>query len=124
VVKLVRICWLAPIVFYLGREVAKREHVDSDSATRKKVPLVPWFLVMFVVFAAISSLEVLPESGALSLASAKTTVKWLMCIGMAGVGLQTNLLDLARTGLRPVMVGAMQWVVLGGTALALISLLL
>ena len=123
VVKLVRICWLAPIVFYLGREVTKRAHAESDSATRKKVPLVPWFLVMFVVFAVISSLEILPESGAMSLASAKTAVKWLMCIGMAGVGLQTNLLDLARTGLRPVMVGAMQWVVLGGTALALIFLL-
>jgi uncharacterized integral membrane protein (TIGR00698 family) len=123
VVKLVRICWLAPIVFYLGREVAKRELANPNQSLAQKVPVVPWFLVMFVVFAAISSLKIVPEAGAFSMASAKTTVTWLMCIGMAGVGLQTNLLDLARTGLRPLVVGVLQWAVLAATSLSLIYLL-
>jgi uncharacterized integral membrane protein (TIGR00698 family) len=120
VVKLVRICWLAPIVFWLGRSAAKQHLASGTTAATAKVPLVPWFLVMFVVFAIISSLDILPQSGPLAVSNLKTGVKWLMCIGMAGVGLQTNLLDLARTGLRPVVVGALQWLVLGSVALALL----
>jgi len=120
VVKLVRICWLAPVVFYLGREVARREKPEGEDKTTKNVPLVPWFLVMFVVFAAISSSGLLPEDGAISLASGKTIVKWLMCIGMAGVGLQINLADLVRTGSRPLLVGTLQWLALAGIALALV----
>ena len=110
-------------LFYLGREVAKRELANPNQSLAQKVPVVPWFLVMFVVFAAISSLKIVPEAGAFSMASAKTTVTWLMCIGMAGVGLQTNLLDLARTGLRPLVVGVLQWAVLAATSLSLIYLL-
>ncbi|MDG1500671.1 MAG: putative sulfate exporter family transporter [Planctomycetota bacterium] len=123
VVKLVRICWLAPIVFYLGRQVAKRAKAESPDAPDKSVPLVPWFLVMFGVFAVIRSMELVPESGTFSLTNCKTVVKWMMCIGMAGVGLQTSILDLAKTGLRPIIVGALQWVVLGVVALTLIKLL-
>ena len=48
----------------------------------------------------------------------------LMCIGMAGVGLQTNLRDLLRTGSVPLLVGVAQWAVLAGLSLGLISLVL
>lgn len=123
VVKLVRICWLAPIVFYLGHQVAKRAKADTPDAAAKSVPLVPWFLVMFGIFAVVRSMGWVPETGPFSLTNCKTVVKWMMCIGMAGVGLQTSILDLARTGIRPIIVGALQWIVLAAVALSLIQIL-
>jgi len=119
VVKLVRICWLAPIVFWLGYQ-ARKTAQNQTSVNAKKVSLVPWFLVMFVVFATVSSLEILPEEGFLAVSYWNTGFKWLMCVGMAGVGLQTNLRELLCAGPRPVLVGALQWILLSGVSLAAI----
>ena len=125
VVKLIRICWLAPIVFWLGRSINQRAEKDANRTTAgAKIPLVPWFLVMFVVFAALGSSGLLPEQGAIEIGNLNSGVKWLMCIGMAGVGLQTNLRDLLRTGSVPLLVGVAQWAVLAGLSLGLISLVL
>ena len=115
VVKLVRIAWLAPIIFWLSRK--------ATTEGKASVPLVPWFLVMFLIFAAVRSLDLLPHQGLLGLPHWMTANKWLMCIGMAGVGLQTNLKDLVKTGLRPVMVGGLQWLLLSTVSLLLIHLL-
>ncbi len=105
VVKLARICLLAPVVFGLG--VWLRRH--AESAGTAKVSIVPWFLVLFLVFACVNS------SGILSPELRSTLLRadlWLLSIGMAGVGIETSFRDLRAAGLAPVAVGAGQWVVL------------
>ena len=121
VVKLVRICWLAPIVFWLGYQ-ARKNAQNKLSVDAKKVSLVPWFLVMFVVFATVRSLEILPDDGFMAVSNWHTGFKWLMCVGMAGVGLQTNLRELLRAGPRPVLAGVLQWILLSSVSLAAIHL--
>lgn len=111
VVKLTRICLLAPIVFGLAWSLRRR-----GAAGDAKVSLVPWFLVLFVVFAAINSTGFVPSR---LLDALREIDLWLLCVGMAGVGLQTGFHDLKRAGLAPVAAGAVQWVFIATLSYAL-----
>jgi uncharacterized membrane protein YadS len=115
VVKLVRITLLAPVVFFLAwqvRRAALAHEAGSDpsqAGVRANVPLVPWFLVLFVGFAALHS------SGWLDPGLVKQVVRadlWLLCVGMAGVGLQTSFADMGRAGWAPITAGTLQWLLL------------
>lgn len=102
VVKLARIALLAPVVLGLGWALRHR-HVATGKAA---VAPLPWFLVLFVVFVIVNSIGVLPAG---LLERARTVDLWLLCIGMAGVGLVTGFADLRAAGLRPIAAGALQW---------------
>jgi uncharacterized integral membrane protein (TIGR00698 family) len=112
VVKLARIALLAPVVLYLGWSL---RHQHRAAGTARVAPL-PWFLVLFVAFAVLNTLGVIPKPW---LELLKTGDLWLLCVGMAGVGLQTGFADLKRAGLRPIAAGAAQWVFLSALSLAL-----
>ena len=43
----------------------------------------------------------------------------LLCVGMAGVGLQTGFSDLKDAGARPIAAGTLQWIFLAAVTLAL-----
>jgi len=125
VVKLARITLLAPVVFWLAWSM--RRQAASAGATPGIVPgqphvaPVPWFLVLFLVFALVNSIGVIPPS---VLDWIRRADLWLLCVGMAGVGLQTGFGDLREAGWAPVVAGAAQWLVLAassyGLALALV----
>jgi uncharacterized integral membrane protein (TIGR00698 family) len=137
VVKLVRITLLAPVVFFLAwkmqREAGATSANHSPSAgslgisaqppasTASRVPIIPWFLVVFVVFAAVNSMGWLDPALVKQLVRADV---WLLCLGMAGVGLQTSFADLGRAGWAPIAAGAAQWVLLAGFSYALARVLL
>jgi uncharacterized integral membrane protein (TIGR00698 family) len=114
VVKLARITLLAPVVFLLACRAAAGATVEA------RVSLVPWFLVLFVAFAAVNSLGVLDAGLVKTVVRADT---WLLCVGMAGVGLQTSFADLGRAGWAPIAAGAAQWLLLAGLSLALATVL-
>jgi uncharacterized integral membrane protein (TIGR00698 family) len=102
VVKLARICLLAPVVLYLGWSL---RHAHRAAGHAKVSPL-PWFLVMFVVFALINSSGWLPKE---TLDLTRRIDLWLLCVGMAGVGLQTSFAEIRSAGARPIAAGALQW---------------
>ena len=112
VVKLARICMLAPVVFYLGWRM-RRHHEATGQA---KVAPVPWFLVLFLVFAVLNSTGWIPKPWLEQLRRADL---WLLCVGMAGVGLQTGFNDLRDAGVRPIAAGAAQWAFLATLSYAL-----
>jgi uncharacterized membrane protein YadS len=112
VVKLARIALLAPVVLYLGWSL---RHAHRAAGVAHVAP-VPWFLVVFVAFAALNSLGWIPKP---ALDLARRADLWLLCVGMAGVGLQTGFSDLRAAGLRPVAAGAAQWLFLAVLAYAL-----
>ena len=119
VVKLARICLLAPIVLYLAWWF-KRHRGSSGEA---QVAPVPWFLVMFLVFAAVNSFAPqlgVPKSAIDALVRADVL---LLSVGMAGVGLKTGFRELRKAGWKPVLLGLYQWVFLSLIAFALCSLL-
>lgn len=123
VVKLVRITLLAPVVFFLAwqaRIAAARAHAAAAGtggrAEAPQVSLLPWFLVLFVVFASLNSTGWIAADTVKLLQRGDT---WLLCVGMAGVGLQTSFADLGRSGFAPIAAGALQWLALGSLAYVL-----
>jgi uncharacterized integral membrane protein (TIGR00698 family) len=112
VTKLARICLLAPVVFYLGWMLRKKEQNVGEA----KVPLVPWFLVVFVLLAAFRTLVEVPKSTAKLVEDLDLFV---LCVGMAGVGLFSDFRQIVRAGVKPILVGVVQWVFLAALALAL-----
>ena len=126
VVKLVRITLLAPVVFFLAWQVrraalAHRSGSDASPAdVHANVPIVPWFLVLFVIFAALQS------TGWLDAGLVKQVQRvdlWLLCVGMAGVGLQTSFAEMGRAGWAPITAGALQWLALAALSYGLAVLL-
>jgi uncharacterized integral membrane protein (TIGR00698 family) len=120
VVKLARITLLAPVVFFLAWQVRRAAAAPSsgrpEAGIHPKISPVPWFLVLFVVCAALNS------TGWLDPALVKQVQRadvWLLCVGMAGVGLQTSFADLGRAGWAPIGAGAAQWLVLASLAYGL-----
>jgi uncharacterized membrane protein YadS len=77
---------------------------------------VPWFLVLFVVFAAVNSLGFIPAA---TLDLVRRLDLWLLCVGMAGVGIQIAFSDLRAAGLKPVVAGVAQWIFLSVLSYAL-----
>src|SRR6267142_902507 len=112
VVKLARICLLAPVVLWLGWSL-RHQH---RAAGRARVAPVPWFLALFVLFAVLNSSGWIPAP---ALESLRRGDLWLLCVGMAGVGLVTGFADLKDAGLAPVAAGALQWGVLAALAYGL-----
>ena len=115
VVKLARICLLAPVVFYLAWWLKKRNEKTGEA----HVSPVPWFLVAFLIFVVINSYAGLSHDTVKMIQKADL---WLLCVGMAGVGLQTGFKDLREAGIRPLVVGTLQWIFLSALAYGLASL--
>ena len=112
VVKLARISLLAPVVLYLGWSL-RRHHREAG---RAQVAPLPWFLVVFVILAGLNSTGLVPARW---LDLVRRADLWLLCVGMAGVGLQTGFSDLRSAGMRPIVAGLVQWMVLAMVAYAL-----
>lgn len=112
VTKLARIALLAPIVFGLAWILRRR----SEAAGEAKVPLVPFFLVGFVLFAAFRTFVEIPTSTAKLIEDMDLFV---LCVGMAGVGLQADFREIIRAGFRPIAAGMLQWIFLAVIALVL-----
>ena len=112
VVKLARIALLAPVVLLLSWMLRRRHGV----AGRAAVAPVPWFLVLFVLFAALNSTTWLRPSW---LETIRRADLWLLAVGMAGVGLQTGFSDIRDAGWKPLLAGTLQWAVLSAASLAL-----
>ena len=112
VVKLARICLLAPVVLYIGWSLRHRHR----AAGRARVAPLPWFLVLFVGFALLNSTGWLRPAW---IEGARRVDLWLLCVGMAGVGLQTGFSELRDAGFRPIAAGTAQWVFLSAVSYAL-----
>ena len=112
VVKLARICLLAPVVLYIGWSLRHRHR----AAGRARVAPLPWFLVLFVAFALLNSMGWMSAAW---IEGARRVDLWLLCVGMAGVGLQTGFSELRAAGFRPIAAGTAQWAFLSAVSYAL-----
>lgn len=97
VVKLGRVLMLAPVV--LG--VSLRFRTGTRPAKGARVPLVPWFILLFVATMAVRSLGVLPDGVVGALVKADT---FLLAVAMAGLGLDLRWAKVRAAGLRPLYV--------------------
>ncbi|GAB2463613.1 YeiH family protein [Jatrophihabitans fulvus] len=117
VVKLVRSLMIIPVCLALAAVVRRREARATGAVVRvHPLRLVPWFLVGFVLVAALNTLGAVPSGahGALSHVSL-----FLITTALVGIGLSTNPSELRRTGPRPLLLGLVLSVTVAATSLLL-----
>lgn len=121
VVKLVRVLMLGPVVFGLSLIAGRLRDGDASSKTQKQKPalhqLVPWFIVGFLLVAALRSLGLIPSNLIKPIATIAGT---LTTISMAGLGLGVDLRVVAQAGLRVATAVTLSLIVLGFISYAVI----
>lgn len=120
-VKLVRNCFIAPVVLAVALAEAPRKEGGSTTASPSLRKAFPWFLFGFFILAGLNSAELLGSTVPSLLGQAG---KHLMLIGMAGVGLNTNLGAFRAIGLRPLAVGLIGSVVVALVSLTMIAMMM
>lgn len=116
VVKLVRTLMIIPITVTLAAVEARRT-ASSGMSLAQAGRLVPWFLVGFVAVAVLNSLGVIAPGVRAGLVEASV---FLIAVALAGIGLSTDAAGLKRAGLKPLLLGAILWVLVTATSLAVL----
>lgn len=108
VVKLFRVAMLVPAVLAFSL-IFRRENASQGEATGKKPPLVPGFLVAFVVMVIINSLGWIPDVVNTGLSSLSG---WCLVAAISALGMKTSLKQLADVGWKPVILMAAETAVI------------
>ena len=114
-VKLMRVALLVPVVITISLVVRK----TKSSSTRKE-PLLPWFLVAFVVLVVINSAGWVPPDAHAVLTPVSG---WCLLTAVAALGVKTSLKALVDVGPGPVAAMVLQTLFLAVFALSGIYLL-
>lgn len=93
-IKLIRVTMLAPVVLVFSLTFRNMQSGDAD--TSKRPPLVPGFVLGFLVLAALNSFGLLPQ---MVVSTASDVSRWALLLGIAAVGMKTalkNIFDVGR----------------------------
>ncbi len=138
IVKLARVCLLAPVVFLIGVVYARRNAAKTGSIEKKKVNylrMFPMFVIGFLAMALLKTMGLLPNltlhvtKGVLEAGNHEVSLAaWLeqaskicITISMAGVGLETKFLAMRQTGLKPFVASLLAVLILATLILVLIK---
>jgi len=113
-VKLIRVACLVPVVITISLLMHRRRSADSSNE-----PLLPWFLVAFVVLVTVNSLGWVPAEAHTVMTPVSS---WSLLTAVAALGVKTSLKPLADVGPAPIGVMLVQTAflavfVIGGIAL-------
>jgi uncharacterized integral membrane protein (TIGR00698 family) len=109
-VKLARALWIVPVALVIGWARARRTGEPGRSAAK-----LPWFLVGFVLMAAIvTSFPALRPAGLAVAAGAKRVL--VVTLFLIGTSLTRDALK--RVGLRPIVLGVALWILAASATLA------
>jgi uncharacterized integral membrane protein (TIGR00698 family) len=113
-VKLVRVLLLAPMV--TAAAVTARRSARQDPGTPvADVPVVPLFVIGFLVMVAVRSAGLVPD---VALGWAETIRSVMLAAALFSLGASLDLRTLAVTGRRAAVVGLASWVLVAGVSLA------
>jgi uncharacterized membrane protein YadS len=122
VVKLTRVLMLAPMVAIASIQTRRRTSVPElveGKSEGKNPPIVPLFIVGFVVAVLVRSFVPLPVE---VLAAADILQSALLAAALFAIGASLRLERLARSGVRALGAGLVSWVVILGLALGVVYL--
>ncbi len=112
-VKLMRVAMLMPVIVFAVMLTRSR----ASAAGGPRPPLLPWFAVAFAVLVAINSTGWLP--GAVAKGGSEFS-RWCLVAAIAGIGMKTQLKELATVGLKPVLLMLAETLFLAALVLALL----
>lgn len=119
VTKLARVMMLAPLIIGLSCFLARPSSHAGDK--RGRTPLVPFFVVGFLILAALNSFGLAPEVIRAPIVAATPV---LLTAAMAALGLGTNVSKLRKHGLPPLLLAAMASVFIAVVCFLMVTLVL
>lgn len=120
VIKLARVCLLAPIVLILSLRHRRFLKAQGESVqTSAKVPLIPFFVLGFIAVATAQNTFDIPDSlhDYIVLGS-----KILLGAGLVALGSSVRWKAIRAIGPRPMLMGLIAWMIVGGVALAAVHI--
>ncbi len=115
ITKLIRVVMLAPVVVVL-RMLAHRAASGEASAKPPK----PWFVAAFIGVVALNSVIQIPDGIRHNIALLTT---FFLSMGLAAMGLQTDISRVRSRGLRPLMVALSASIFVAGFSLFLVKVM-
>ena len=120
VIKLARVCLLAPIVLILSlRHRRYLKTLGENAQTSAKVPLIPFFVLGFIIVATLQN--TLDISGALHDYIVLVS-KVLLGAGLVALGSSVQWKAIRAIGPKPMLMGLIAWVIVGGVALTAVRI--
>ncbi|MEO5802563.1 MAG: YeiH family protein [Verrucomicrobiota bacterium] len=141
IVKLARVCLLAPVVFLIGIIHARSEAKNNGGLEKKNINyihLFPMFILGFLGMALLRTMGFIPDvtfhlpnamifgtsDPTLNLAGLFENIsKYCIIISMAGVGLETKFSAMKQTGAKPFLASLLAALLIGVLILVLIKAL-
>lgn len=116
VVKLVRTLAIIPVALVLG---VKHATPSTKPWYRRAFGYIPWFLIGFLLLAGLNSLFTFPSS-ILEVATTGSTA--MITLALAAIGLSTDIESIRKAGIKPLLLGAILWILIMGSSLLLLWL--
>lgn len=113
-VKLLRVAMLLPVIVLAAWITRRRSQGEGLAGARP--PLLPGFAVGFGALVLVNSTGFVPH---VLQAAGTETSRWCLVTAMAGIGMKTQLKELATVGLRPIALMVGETVFLAGLVLVL-----
>jgi uncharacterized membrane protein YadS len=102
-----------------GAPASPADLASAHMSPRRAIKLVPWFLIGFVLVAAINSCGIIPAGAHSPLEHASV---FLVSVALSAIGLSTNVAALRKAGARPLILGAVLWITVATASLGLQAL--
>ena len=102
-----------------GAPASSTALASARMAPRRAIKLVPWFLIGFVLVAAVNSCGIIPAGAHSPLEHASV---FLVSVALSAIGLSTNVAALRKAGARPLILGAVLWITVATASLGLQAL--
>jgi uncharacterized integral membrane protein (TIGR00698 family) len=102
VVKLFRVMLLMPVVLIIALIWRSQAEAlaDEDGKSRTEVPVIPGFLLAFIVLVLLNTVGVFPPP---VVQAATDTSRWLLVAAIAAAGVKTSFEELLKLGWQPVL---------------------
>ncbi|GAA0793837.1 YeiH family protein [Marinobacterium sediminicola] len=115
VTKLMRVMLLVPVLLLLSQLFGREE---TPAAGTQRLP-IPWFALVFMLLPLVNTLELLPDNLLMLLHQLD---QLFLAMAMAALGFATRLSAIRAAGWKPMVLGALLFVLLllGGTALTVL----
>ncbi|MFA5995564.1 MAG: putative sulfate exporter family transporter [Patescibacteria group bacterium] len=117
IVKLTRTTMLIPIslIFMILVLIANKKNHTTSAVKYNIIKILPWFILGFIGLAIINSTGIINQT---VLLHTKTTAKFMIVMALSAVGLKTDFKKMLQSGFKPLLVGALTWLSVSITSLA------
>jgi uncharacterized integral membrane protein (TIGR00698 family) len=119
IAKLSRVMLLAPMILAFGYFSANNRRTGSGESSKQQSIPIPWFVLGFVVAMLLNSFGLIPQ---VEKAYLVQTTTFLLSVGAAAMGRQTDMLKLRAKGCKPLLVGAGSWLFISAFSVVLVEL--